>query len=375
MLKKPNVLLNILLPILLGIGLLYYYQRHIRSAADIGLGEGTYGYFPVVDKFPIHITDAQFADSVVKGWKERGAKPLYLWQGNSQLHGVNQYKPGQVNCVEFLFNALKNNNEEVIGASYPNGNMQEFLLSLIYFSHKLPLKAVVQPVFYDDMREDGIRNEINIPDVVAAVKPDSPYFLNIPNIAALKINDSLSGDVKGDDFNAIHATAQERSERYLDNRLEHLWGIWQSRPDIRGNLFNDVYKLRNMVLGIKANTIRKMIPGRFTDNYNSFLDMLAFCNDHHIPLVIYIPPLRDDVSPPYDIKEYEKFKEQVKADCEKVHLTFINLEHLVPAKYWGVKEGTSFGASTEVDFMHFQQAGHQLIADTIYHTLLQLSSK
>ena len=375
MFKRPNVLFNIILPIIFGIGLLYYYQRHIRAAADIGLGEGTSSYFPEINKVPIHISDPAFADSVYKGWKERGAMPLYLWQGNSQLHGVNQYKPGQVNCVEFLFNALKKNNEEVIGASYANGNLQEFLVSLIYFSKKFPLRAVIQPVFYDDMREDGIRNEINTPVVVRSVKPDSAYYNNLPNITILKVNDSISGDASSDDFNGIHATAQERSERYLDSKLENSWSIWKGRPDIRGNLFNDVYKLRNMVLGIKATTVRKMIPGRYNDNYNALLNMVAFCIAHHIPLIIYIPPLRDDVAPPYDIKDYEAFKEKIKTDCEQHHVTFINLEHLVPSKYWGVKEGTSFGAATEIDFMHFQQAGHQLIADTIYHTLMKLSAQ
>lgn len=375
MLKKPNVLVNLLLPVIFGIGLLYYYQQHIRSAADIGLGKGTSAYFPIVNNFPIHISDPAFADSIMKGWKERGTKPLYLWQGNSQLHGVNQYKVGHANCIEFLFNSLKKNNEEVIGVSYANGNLQEFLASLIYFSHKFPLKAIIQPAFYDDMREDGIRTEINIPEVINAIKSNSTYFRDIPNITSLKINDTTGSNISNDDFNGIHATVQEMSERFLDKELENSWSIWKSRPDLRGNLFNDLYKLRNMALGIKANTVRKMIPGRYADNYKAFLDMIAFCNGHHIPLIIYIPPLRNDVSPPYDLNEYSKFKEQVKLDCEKHQITFINLENLVPAKYWGTKEGTSFGASTELDFMHFQQTGHQLIADTIYNTLSKLFSK
>lgn len=373
--KKPNILINVLLPLILGIVLLYYYQQRIRSAADIGLGEGTSSYFPTIKNYPIHISDPIFADSILRGWQERGPKPLYLWQGNSQLHGVNQYKLGQSNCVEFLFDSLNKKNIEVIGASYPNGNMQEFLVSLIYFFNKFPIKAVIQPIFYDDMREDGIRNEINIPKVIKVIGRDSIYFQNIPNIKALKISDTLNESSKSDDFSGIHATAQERSERYLDKKLENNWNIWKSRPDIRGNLFNDIYKFRNFTLGIKANTVRKMIPGRFTDNYNSFLAMIAFCNNHHIPMIIYIPPLRNDVAPPYDLDEYSKFKEQVKSDCENQNITFINLENLVPAKYWGVKESTSMGASAEIDFMHFQQPGHQLIADTIYQTLRKVISK
>jgi len=375
MFKSPTVFVNIVLPILLGIGLLYFYQQRLRSAADLGLGEGTSSYFPSVNNSPIHITDPQLTDSMVAGWKARGSRPVYLWQGNSQLHGVNQYKAGQVNCIEFLFNKLNDRHEEVLGASYPNGNMQEFLLSLLYLHHKFPIWGFIQPVFYDDMREDGIRAEMNIPDLLKKVKEDSLYFNNIPSIKSMVSNDSLIAGVKADNFSGIHATAQEQSERWLDKQLENTWGIWKNRPDIRGNLFNDVYKLRNMALGIKANTIRKMIPGRYADNYQAFLNMLKFCKDHQLPLIIYIPPLRNDVSPPYNLTEYNNFKAQVIHDCETSNVICLNLENLVPVQYWGVKQGTSFGGGTEIDFMHFQQGGHQLIADTIYQTIGKLGFK
>ena len=36
------------------------------------------------------------------------------------------------------------------------------------------------------------------------------------------IVDSIGGDITNDDFKGIHATAQERSERYLDKKLEKL---------------------------------------------------------------------------------------------------------------------------------------------------------
>ena len=365
-------MINVLLPIFFGIVILYYFQGNVRSAEDIGLGEETSAYYPMAQGYPIHIAKLQQVDSVKQGWENRGEKLLYLWQGNSQLHGVNQLKPGQVNCVSFLFDSLKSRNEEVIGASYPNGNMQEFLVSLIYFANRFPLKAVIQPLFYDDMREDGIRDDINTFQVVKSIKADSVFFKDIPNINVLKPIVSTSGDSKTNDFKALDETAQDAAERYLDDKLNRHWSVWRKRPDVRGSLFDDIYKLRNMVLGIKATTVRKMIPGRYTDNYNSILDMLSICEKRGIPLIIYIPPIRNDVHPPYDLGQYAQFKEQVKADCEKHHALFLNLEALVPAKYWGTKEGTSFGVSEEIDFMHFREAGHRLIADTIFQTLTKI---
>ena len=70
--RKPNILINVLLPLILGIVLLYYYQQQIRSAADIGLGEGTSSYFPTIKNYPIHISNPIFANSILRGWQERG---------------------------------------------------------------------------------------------------------------------------------------------------------------------------------------------------------------------------------------------------------------------------------------------------------------
>ena len=44
---------------------------------------------------------------------------------------------------------------------------------------------------------------------------------------------------------------------------------------------------------------------------------------------------------------------------------FVNLENLVAANYWGHK-GSTTGSGTEIDFMHFQEPGHKLLADTVF---------
>jgi hypothetical protein len=376
MLKRPTVFFNILIPVFIGILMLYYYQGRIRKASEIGLGEGTSSYTPYIGNYPIHIMDPSLTDSMKKGWLSRGSKDVYLWLGNSQLHGVNQHKEGQVNCVAFLFDHLKLVNKEILGVSYPNANLQEFLVSVLYFAQEFPLQRIILPVFYDDMREDGIRDEININSVVTKIGNQNEYYDNINNIKQLKIRATGIADQKNDNFKGIQQTAQEKSERYLDAQLEKNWKIWESRPDIRGNIFVDIYKLRNSLLGIKANTVRKMIPGRFADNYNSLLNIIKFCKDKSIQLIVYIPPLRNDVLPPYNLNEYNDFIQKVKKDCVAPNVTFLNLGNLVPDKFWGVKQGTSFGKETEIDFMHFQETGHKLIADTIFKTISQqLGSK
>jgi lysophospholipase L1-like esterase len=116
-----------------------------------------------------------------------------------------------------------------------------------------------------------------------------------------------------------------------------------------------------------------MIPGRYLDNYNALKNILQYGKDKKIHILLYIPPLRNDVSPPYNINGYNSYKKSVEKDAKLNDAFFLNLEDLVPAKLWGIKASTSFGQSEEIDFMHFQQEGHRLIADTIYKTLEKIN--
>ncbi|MFT3679158.1 MAG: hypothetical protein QM791_02725 [Ferruginibacter sp.] len=366
--KSP--LFNILLPIALATGLLYYYKSSVRKAEEIGLGKGTSSFYPVIDNYPVHIKSPAGISLYKEGWNRRGKKNVWLWLGNSQLHGVNQYQPGQYNTIQYFFDSLSVLNTEVLGASYPNANLQEFLVSVLYYSQLLEIKQMIMPVFYDDMREDGIRDEIAITAVAEGIKKDSAYFEGLPAITGLITRDTGVAVSKDDDYSGIKETAQDISERYLNKKMDDYWSVWRARPDFRGNLFNDLYLLRNQVLGIKPGTQRKMIPGRFRDNYKAFKNILQYCADKKIMLLVYIPPVRNDVPLPYDITAYTNFKNDVEKECRLYGAKFINLENIVPAKYWGVKSSTSsFTGEGETDFMHFQEPGHRLLADTIFKTL------
>ncbi|MEO6490241.1 MAG: hypothetical protein ABIO04_09900 [Ferruginibacter sp.] len=368
--KHPSILLNVFLPIIVAIIFLYTYQRNKRNAEEIGLGESTFIYTPYVNNYPIHINNISLADSMKRGWELNGSKLLSLWFGNSQVHGINQYKDGQQNCIQFCYDYLQPANKTILGISYPNANLQEILLSVLFFTNKFPqAKTIIVPVFYDDMREDGIRNDLKSDEMrkFFSLSPWKQFYENIPSIASLAHIDSAQ---KNGDMKALHETAQEASEKFLDSCLYKYWSLWTKRSAIRANIFNDLYILRNTSLGIKANTIRKMIPGRFKDNYNAFLNLVAYGKSANLHILIYIPPLRNDVTPPFNMEEYEAFKQTVEHDATLAGAKFLMLENLVPPRYWGAKPSTSMGKGQEIDFMHFQQEGHRMIGDTISKTLL-----
>ena len=370
--SRHSILINVLLPLALGFGILYVYLHFCRAANEIGLGKGTSFYMPVDKSYPIHITSLDTAERMRQGWTERGGRPLSLWFGNSQLNGINQFKQGEKNCTAFLFDSLKKYDQELLGISFPNGNMQEFLTAVIYLSNKFQVKNIILPLFYDDMREDGIRADINtlaVGDFLRGRQALYPYYKDIPSLELFKNATTTSKNINRDK-KAPDQTLQEVSEKFMDDELNAVWNVWGARANLRGNIFNDVYRYRNFILGIKATTIRKMIYGRYTSNFNSFKNITRYCADREINLYIYIPPIRTDISPPYDVGDYDSFKKGVRLECVKSKATFLNLENIVPAKYWGKKGSTSFGNGGEIDFMHFQEPGHHLMADTILKTLV-----
>ena len=83
----------------------------------------------------------------------------------------------------------------------------------------------------------------------------------------------------------------------------------------------------------------------------------------NIPCILYIAPIRQDLEIPYYKNEYEEFKKETLSIANTHKIKFLNLEKIVPPKYWGYKE--IFENSFEYDFMHFKEEGHKILVDTL----------
>lgn len=86
---------------------------------------------------------------------------------------------------------------------------------------------------------------------------------------------------------------------------------------------------------------------------------LSEARDKHVPVVAYIAPIRNDVPHPYNSVEYARWKSVGEPLAHKYGATFINHENLVPGGLWGSYHGD------DIDFMHFQGTGHQLLAKAV----------
>jgi hypothetical protein len=124
-------------------------------------------------------------------------------------------------------------------------------------------------------------------------------------------------------------------------------------------LFADLYDARNWTLGITPSSVRRIIKPRFERNMHALEALVGHLRRSAIPLLVYIAPIRQDISLPYEVEAYQRWIGRIERMASERGFRFVNLERLVPADRWGSIH------NDDVDFMHFQGPGHKLLADTL----------
>lgn len=371
-----NKSLQIVIAFALALFCINYFWGDKKVFEDLALGEETKRYLATDAKgYPIHLVELNDEKKkLMQGWEARGRRPVLLVLGNSQTHSINQLKSGDRTYVSLLFDTLSPLGIDVLAHSIPNASLQEHLVMYKYWKTQLPVKMLVIPVFMDDMREDGLR------DVFFKGMSDE-HFVMVDTQSAIvrKLNaeyrkigltgqDNGSGD---EDMNALKATVQESSELKLNDWLDANFKPWSNRATVRGDLFNDLYNLRNTVLGINASTKRKMIPARMELNYSALTELLQDAEKSNIQVLVYVPPIRHDVELPYEIDQYNEFKKNLRQTAIQYRATFADLDTIVPGKYWGLKNATNTSGKKELDYMHFQYQGHILLSQHLIPYIFQ----
>jgi hypothetical protein len=330
-----------------------------RRFEDLALAEGTVPVYASVDGHAIHCQGVEEAEPCLSGHRSRGGRPAVLWLGNSQLHAVNQHRPGDEPAAPVLFRVLAAQGRDLLTFSLPNASLQEHLVLFAYLLPRLPLETLLLPLVFDDTRETGLRASI----ARALTDPTTVALLEDTEVGrSILAQHQQSGD---GDLAALDETVQERSEVALNGWLEEHSQLWSLRPKLRGTLFVHLYNLRNTLLGITPQSKRRVIPGRLERNLAAGAAILAEAQARGIATLVYVVPLRDDVEPPYVAAEYTDFKQRARQLAERHGARFADLQALVPAALWGRKQATDLDGVLELDFMHFQAGGHALLAERL----------
>ena len=286
-------------------------------------------------------------------------RKVALWLGNSQLHSINDQKPGDHLAPYWLRKASQCPNEFVpLGISLPNSDLQEYLVLAHYVTARLPISQLIICLTFDKLREDSLRNEFAdlISDEDRKQMRTDALARSIVERAEAEWHTSSSGSGGG---GPLEGFVQKHVEDGLNAVLSRESRMWAQRANLQNALLFDLYFARNDLLGIQPNTVRKMIPLRYQRNMAALRSLLDNMRAARIPVLAYIAPVRQIPAPPYDPVEYEAWKRVVAGLAQETGIRLMNLEKLVPDDQWGSYHGD------DVDFMHFRGKGHQLLAEAI----------
>ena len=372
MIKKNNIHQNkisIIIGITICIFILNFFSQDKKTKIkfeELALGNNNKTSIGIVDGKTIHCKDLIDLDNCIESYRITNDKmPVILSLGNSQQHAINQPQFGDEVTSEILHRKLMKFGMYTLTLSQPNVNLQEHYLLFAHLIKKFPIKTLILPIFFDDMREDGLRGTIK------GALDDNRTVENIKtsstgqNLITL-INEK---DTTGNRTEIEKNSPQKNWENYLNEKLANIWSLWDRRNSLRGELSLLLYQIRNEIFGIKPTTARKMIRGPYLKNQQAYKDILNLALKNKIKVFVYIPPLRNDVKIPYILNEYNAFKIETKDIAFEHKVNFTSLENIVPAEFWDFKNSTNLEKKEELDFMHFTGQGHKLLADALFEEI------
>ena len=336
--KKKNfeIFLIFLLPIISWMLLSQTFVKYNKKFDELAQGKDNKIIINKILDQNILCSSAENIEDCIQFLSKKNFKKKILWLGNSQLNGVNQAEIDSKIAPYRVSEYFLKKNIGLITFAVPNMSFQEYLIVFNYLVEKVEFDVVLLSLVFDDTRENGIRKNLVI---------------------------------KEKDINKNKKSFQELSEEkiifFLDEKIS--WSLVRSQA--HGSIYEFLYRLRNSIFNIKPTSIRKLVKPVYDRNLEAINKILEKTKSSQIKSVLYIAPIRNDIVLPYNIEEYSEFKNTLKISAKHFSSSFYNLEDIVPAPLWGEKSGTKLGVFTEVDFMHFKEEGHLILAKKIISIL------
>lgn len=351
-----------------GAGLIAYVFAHRQAGEDVALGRET------------TTTKAVWRGQQINAWRIGDYQGVYrpnitfeppssgrewLWLGNSQMHSINQMKPGDRLAPEVASGIV---GYPTFALTIPNANLQEGLATVQWALTKRKPNWIIVPVVYDDLRENDLRSEF-----AALLGPEWET-----RMAKWPVSKGLLEEVRADAHAGEHGggatqgptrakehfwilgiSVQDVVEGRLDRALDRLWPVWRDREQMYVALQTWQYRARNWMLGITPQSKRAVLQVPYERNMAAFEELLTVAHGEGIKVLVYIAPLRRDVEPPYHMDQYAAWKKSVEAICAKKFAGFTDLDGIVPGELWGRADGDN------IDFMHFRGEAHEILAKAI----------
>ena len=340
---------------------LFINSMYLRRQAgeEVALGRATTIYEASVDG--TQIASARVEDfGKVYDPSSVAAEDL-LWLGNSQLHAINQIQPEDHTAPFYATTRL---DRTTWALSLPNASLQEHLAIAAWAIQRRPPDWLIVGLVFDDLREHGMRRGLE--------RLEEPAMLTVlaGSEVGERIVDQLSeepSESTSPNAPVADASLQSRAEAALEEVLSDNWSAWRQRNQMVTALQVRLYRLRNWVFGIQASSKRRVLPVRRMRNMAALEVMLELANQADAKTLLYVVPLRWDVEPPYVLSDYEKWKVEVRDLAARFGAHVADLDRIVPDDLWGSTAG-------EIDFMHFQGPGHEILGEKIAELIASIAS-
>jgi len=315
------------------------------------LKEGTSVLYESYNETPIHCGAYPKLEDCFNGALNSPYEKSILF-GNSQLHAVNKISNDVELVALRLFKKFDEANEYIFTVSYGNANFEEFFWAFNKTISNLKVKRIFIACVFDDMRETGLRPEMQDQNITNSnliglgEKKNKPIAL-LPEIPLQDISEEAIKDY------------------FTDTPA------WNTRYELKYKINLTLRSIRNVVFGITPETKRKILPYAYERNFKYLSKILNIASQNNIETILYIAPLLQDEDIPYVLAEYEKYKNDIKNIANLYDAKFYNLENIVPNEAWGLKQSTQLGANYEKDYMHFTETGHIILSNQLMKSITE----
>lgn len=328
---------------------------------DLALGLNTSAVFLPHDGDHVHCSgfpagDQCLADAAAKPWKRR-----LLILSASQLYSINDYRPGEVTAPWIVTDQSRPRGDTVTTFSMPNLNMQEALVLHALARSRLRLDALVLPLVYDDMREEGVRDQV----IELADRADVAAGLDRTEAGRAILAEAGARARSATTGATADKTLADRTEAALSRLLDSCCALWALREEARGRIdiamrraMHGLAYLRNRYTR-DLSALRIPVPDQmYRRNRAAIEAMLATARADGTRVLMYVVPRPTDFFP-YDPDRYRAFKDDMASLAASHGARLVNLEDLVPNEDWGTTEIT-VGYPIR-DHFHFKAEGHRLL--------------
>lgn len=315
------------------------------------LKEGTSVLYERYNEIPIHCGAYPKLEECFEGAFNSPFEKSILF-GNSQLHAVNNISQNAELVALRLFKKFKENNEYIFTVSYGNANFEEFFWALNKIISNLKVKRIYVACVFDDMRETGLRPEMQDQDITnynlaeSGEKKNKPIYI-LPEMPLQDI------------------TEEAIKVFFTDTPA------WNTRYELKYRINLTLRSIRNVIFGITPETKRKILPYAYERNIGYLSKILNIASQNNIETVLYIAPLLQDEDIPYVLAEYEKYKYDIQNIANLYDAKFYNFENIVPNEAWGLKQSTQLGSNYEKDYMHFTETGHIILSNQLIKSITE----